>query len=218
MEKEKRNVSKMKYVAAFALACLVFIGGLYAGYMISESKVNDILSVEREARLQLENLELEERLLDATPCMSPSLLSENLDELGAKLSYLETNYDKNDPKILELKKPYTLLEVRHYLTMKRMVERCDSKNYTLILFFYSNAPEFIAESEKQGFVLNYLQKKFTTDSVKVYSFDSDLDVEIIGALKEVYGVETVPSIVMDGKLYAGFHDKDELESIIESKR
>ena len=217
LKREGRNVNKLKYVAAFSLACLIFAGGMLGGYYISQGKVNDILNVEREARLQLETLDLEEKLFENAPCINPSLLSANLDDLGAKLTFLESNYEKNDPRVLELKKPYTLLEVRHYLTLKNMIERCGKQNYTLIMFFYSNSPDRIKESEKQGFVLNYIQKKFTTDKVKIYSFDTDLDMDMIKTLMDVYGIGTVPSMIIDGKLYMGFHDTEELENAVGNK-
>lgn len=209
-----RKVNNMKYVAAIALTCLIFIGGLWIGSVITNSKVNDILSVEQEARLQLENLQLEQQLLEDTPCKSPQLLSESLEDLGTKLTYLETQYSKNDPSILELKKPYTLLEIKHYLAMKQMTELCN-RNLTLILFFYSNDPANIDESEEQGFVLDYLRKKYS--NVKAYSIDADMDLGIIDVLKSKYSISTVPSIVIDDKVYVGFHSKEELEQVIENK-
>jgi len=204
----------MKYIAAITLTCLIFIGGLWVGSTITNSKINDILSVEQESRLQLENLQLEEELLKDTPCKNPRLLSESLEDLGTKLTYLETQYSKGDQRILDLKKPYTLLEIRHYLALKSMTEKCD-KDYTIILFFYSNDPANIKESEEQGFVLDYLRKKY--DNVKAYSIDADMDLGIIGVLKDKYGVSIIPSLVIDDKVYAGFHEKEELEQVIENK-
>lgn len=210
---EKRSISKMKFLAAFALTCLVFIAGIFIGSQITNSKVADILSAEQEARLQLENLELEEKLLEESPCMSPFLLSENLVDLGAKLTYLESEYSKNDPRILELKKPYTLLEIRHYLALKNMVEKCN-QNYTFILFFYSNSPEKKDESEEQGFVLDYLKKKYES-RLNIYSFDYDLDLAVMNVLKEIYNLKAAPSTVIDGKVYIGFHSKEELSEVLE---
>jgi len=205
-----RKINWMKVTATLALTIIIFVSGLYLGTLITKGKVNDIINLEKEANLELENIAIESMLLEENPCFDPALLSEKLNDLGSKLTYLEAQYKKNDPKILELKKPYTLLEVRHYLAMKRMVEQC-SYNYTLILFFYSNTPEHIDESEKQGFVLDYLQK---LGNVKVYSFDSDLNLGIIRILKGMNSVTIVPSTVINGKVYAGFHDKDELIKIL----
>ncbi len=212
----ERRVSIRNILAALVITAVVFGLGLSVGSSITTSKVNDILDLEQEARLQLESLELEEKLLEGTPCTSPSLLSSKLNDLGVKLIFLEGQYDKGDKRITDLKKPYTILQVRHYLQLKEMTEMC-GKGYTMVLFFYSNQPEFIGVSEEQGFVLDYLQKKYSTDKIKVYSFDTDLELDLINTLKEVYGITTIPSMVINDKVYVGFHDKEELEQIIESE-
>ena len=205
----------MKILTAFAITVIIFGLGVGVGVGITKSKVDDILDIDREARLQLESLELEEKLLGQTPCVNPRLLTENLVDLTKKLAYLESQYDKNDPTILELKEPYTLLEIRHYLKMKKMVEEC-GEDYSFVLFFYSNNPELIGESEKQGFVLDYIRKKY--GNLHVYSFDVDLDIDLMNVLKELYKIEEVPSMIIEDRLYVGFHDKEELEKIFESKQ
>ena len=176
-------------------------------------KVSDILSIEKESRIQLENLQLEEYFLEEEICQSPKLLTESLDELGTKLGYLESQYSKDDSRIIDLKKPYSLLEIRHYLAMKRRAERCNS-NDSLILFFYSNDPEYIDESEQQGFILDYLKKKY--DNVRVYSFDGNLELGILNLLKEKYNISIYPSTVIEGRVYAGLHDKTEFEEVIKN--
>ena len=136
--RKERKINWIKIAASLAITILIFISGIYLGSLITQGKVNDILQVEKEARLELENIVVESMLLDESPCIDPSQLSSNLNDLGVKLTYLESQYNKNDPRILDLKKPYTLLEVRHYLATKKMIREC-SYNYTLVLFFYSNS-------------------------------------------------------------------------------
>ncbi|MEM2956332.1 MAG: hypothetical protein QW041_02045 [Candidatus Pacearchaeota archaeon] len=212
ISKEERKVDWIKIIAAFALSCLIFIAGIALGTLITKDKVESIVTLEKEARLELETLSLEEKLFEQNPCIDPSHLSKKLDDLGTKLTYLESQYSKNSKEIMDLKKPYTLLELRHYFALKNMIEKCNY-NYTLILFFYSNSPENIKISEEQGFVLDYLKKKF--GNVKIYSFDSDLDLDIIKLMKEMYGLTIIPSIVINDKVYAGFHSKEELEKLLE---
>ncbi len=210
---EDRKVSSKKILLTLFLTLLVFSLGLLVGYAITAAKIGDVSQFEKEARFQLESLDLEEKLLDEVPCVESGALTEKLGDLGTRLTYLESQYSKNDPRVLELKKPYTLLQVRHYLRIKEMKESCDF-NYTIILFFYSNSPEKLKLSEEQGFVIDYLQKKYSFSNVKVYSFDTDLDIDVMDSLKRVYGITEAPSIVVDGKLYLGFHGKEELESLL----
>lgn len=210
MEIGHRRISVSRVLAAFALTCLIFISGILIGTNISQNKIEDINTIKQELELELTQLDLESLLIE-TVCIDPLPLVDRINDLETRLNYLETQYEKNDPRIIELKKPYALLEIRHYIRMKKMNEFCN-QTYSLILFFYSNANELRAESEKQGFVLNYIRSKY--DNIKVYSFDSDLDMMIIKDLKTIYNVTAIPTIVVDGKTYSGFLDKPEVESLI----
>jgi hypothetical protein len=212
LKKVSREVSWMKLVATISLAVLIFLIGIGIGYFITESKISEILSLEKETRFELESLIIQDQLLEEYPCKDINLLTGRVDDLGTKLTFLESQYNKNDPKILELKKPYTLLQVRHYLAMKKMVDKC-GYNYSLVLFFYSNSPEEIRESEEQGFVLDYLRKKYR--NIKIYSFDAELDMDVISYLLESYEIAITPSTVIDDKVYVGFHGKEELSKVFE---
>ena len=44
-----------------------------------------------------------------------------------------------------------------------------------------------------------------------------MDLGIIRVLKSKYNISTIPSMVIDDKVYVGFHDREELEQVIESK-
>lgn len=201
---------KERYIAAFALATLCFIAGIMIGKAITESKIAKVESIENKLKFDIMSLELESLLAAENPCLAISGLEEELDKVTIKISFLENQLGKNNPKVIELKKYYSLLQIRHYLYMQKRKEKCN-ENYTLILFFYSNRPENIELSEKQGYVLDYLKDKYTLDKVKIYSLDYDLDLGVIKSLIKMHGITETPSLVIDESLYLGFHDKEELE-------
>jgi len=214
----KRKIVKEKYIAVFALATLLFIVGILVGHWISEWKIKKTLEVEKKLRFDLLSLELETEMLENYPCtIEAMMLEEELGKIARKVSFLEEQLGKRNPKVLELKKYYSLLEIRHYLLMKERKERCN-ENYTLILFFYSNLPENIEVSEKQGYVLDYLRDKYTTKRVKIYSLDYDLDLGIIKELIRIHNISEVPSLVIDGNLYVGFQSKENLEKILKGNK
>jgi hypothetical protein len=141
-------------------------------------------------------------------------LGEKIDLLGNKIILLENQIGKNDPTILELKKPYTLLMIRHYMLSETVNNKCGT-NKTLLIFIYSNNPEYIADSEKQGYVIDYVKKKFSsTNPINVYSIVSDIGLEMTQTLLQFYNVEKIPSLIINEKLYSGFQDKDTLEGIL----
>ena len=214
----KRKIVKEKYIAVFALATLLFIVGILVGYWISEWKIKKTLEVEKKLRFDLLSLELETEMLENYPCtIEAMMLEEELGKIARKVSFLEEQLGKRNPKVLELKKYYSLLEIRHYLLMKERKKMCN-ENYTLILFFYSNLPENIEVSEKQGYVLDYLRDKYTTKRVKIYSLDYDLDLGIIKELIRIHNISEVPSLVIDGNLYVGFQSKEKLERILKGNK
>jgi hypothetical protein len=51
--------------------------------------------------------------------------------------------------------------------------------------------------------------------VMIYSFDTNTDYSLVNTLKEIYGVKSAPSLVIDGKLYSEFLNQDDLGKILE---
>lgn len=210
---QKHKIHKDRYIATFALATLCFIIGILIGNAITSSKIAKVESMEDKLKFDIMSLEIENLLATENPCSAiPETLEEQLGKTTIKISFLENQLGKDDLQVLELKKYYSLLEIRHWLFMQKRKERC-GENYTLVLFFYSNKPENIDLSEKQGYVLDYLRNEYGLERLKVYSLDYDLDLGVIKTLIEVYDITEVPSMIIDGGFYLGFHSKDELEKL-----
>lgn len=213
MPKKERIMHRDRLIAAIAIAILFFAAGIFIGYIITQGKLAKVESMENKLRFDIMSIELESVIASENPCFAnPKTLETALDEVTMKISFLENQLGKNDPQVLELKKYYSLLEIRHYLYMQERKEKC-GEDYSLILFFYSNKPENIDMSEKQGYVLDYLKDKYTIERIKVYSLDYDLDLGVIKSLVQQYSVTETPSLVIDRNLYFGFHDKEELEKL-----
>ncbi len=208
----ERQINVTKYVAVFAVTILLFVAGLLFGQFLTDQKYKNIQNIETGLSLELSDLEVQNSLVEDYPCNNYFVysLGGKIDELGDKLILLEDQIGKNDPRVIDLKKPYTLLLIRHYLLIKERAEKCNEK-YVTILFFYSNKQDFIDASERQGYLLGYFANKYGYDKVKVYSLDGDIDLGTIGALKEVYNVTYFPTTVIGDKVFIGFHDKEELE-------
>ena len=120
----------------------------------------------------------------------------------------------NDTEVLQLKKAYSLLEIKDYLLMKRLSARCNKK-FVFALYFYSNSDK-CQDCDKASIILTYLREKYP--ELRVYSFDYDLDLSAIKTLIAISKItDTLPAIVIDGKLIDWPQDKDSLESIIKSR-
>lgn len=137
--------------------------------------------------------------------------SEELNNLAQKLSYMEENLGTNNPEVISLKKYYSLLQVKDYLLVKQVKEKCGVKPITII-YFYSNAGD-CDDCVKEGYVLTKLRQEFP--ELRIYSFDYNLDLSVVKTMKSIYGVRnTLPALNIWDENYYGFKSAEDIEKII----
>jgi len=212
--KPHRKINKFKYLAVFAISTLIFIAGLGLGLAITHYELSGIQDIEERLRADIASAELEYVLIAENPC-NPAALSvaaSKLDELGQTLNYMENKLGKTNQDVLRLAEYYSLLEIRHWLLMRKVNDECSDK-YDLILYFYSNIPEECADCEDQGYILSYLKKE--RPDVYIYSFNVGIDSSALNALKKIYGIETVPTLVINDETFVGFKTLEEIKEIID---
>ena len=90
---------------------------------------------------------------------------------------------------------YSVLEKRHFDIIQKFNENCGA-NYSTVFFFYSNLEGYETRNDRVAYILRSL-KGLYPDKIMVYSFDYDLDYELINELKEEYGVNSIPSVVFN---------------------
>ncbi|RMD67094.1 hypothetical protein D6817_02535 [Candidatus Pacearchaeota archaeon] len=206
---------KARIVFALAFAVVFLALAILAGRVVSDARAQSIRNLEGEIRTALDDFTIATELRGDI-CASQTyvdLLTRKLDEEGTKISALEEKYGKSHPRIVNAKKLYNVLLLKHYLAVKELNEMCGA-NFTTILFFYSNQPLYKDVSEDQGIILGLIRKKFS-DRVRVYALDVDLGLATVDFLREKYGVESVPAVVIDGKTY-GYLTKEQVEEILSS--
>ena len=108
----ERKRSVTKYVAVFAVTVLLFVAGLLFGQFLTNQKYKGITTFYQNIYLELSHLEVQNSLVKIYPCNNFFIysLGGQIDYLGNELALLEDQI-KNDPRLIELKKPYTLLLV-----------------------------------------------------------------------------------------------------------
>lgn len=199
--------------ALIALGITVAIIGTvaYAVNYLNSARVADLSSIESQLSIDTLSLDTQFSLLETAPCDSAATsttLSDELADLGDRLSYAENQLGSDNAQVIRLKEQYSLLEVRDYLITKQLAEACGTKPVT-VLYFYSNASD-CSDCDKAGYALSYLRNTFP--NLRVYSFDYDLD---LGALKTLITVTKVkkelPAFVIQGKHSYGFTSLTDLE-------
>lgn len=189
---------------ALGITILIMSTVAYSVHYINQQRLGEINTMETRLSTDTLSLETQFSLLENAPCediTTGTTLSQKLSNLGDKLSFTEGRLGSDNPQVLELKKQYTLLEIRDYLLIQKLSKTCDITP-VVTLYFYSNAGD-CASCDRAGYALSYLRQ--TYPRIRVYSFDYNLN---LGALKTLIQVEKVkpklPAFVIQGEQHYGF--------------
>lgn len=198
-----------KYIIVFFITATIFVGGLWFSNHLNTKKINQLKSIESSISLDLLSTETQYSLLEEQSCrdISTTVLSSELNSLADKISFSESNIGVENTDVISLKKYYSLLEIKDYLLMKKITERCGEESI-FVLYFYKN--DNCDDCTKQGFVLTSLREKYP--NLRVYSFDYNLDNPAIKSMTSIYKVpDNLPALVINGKVYSGFKTIEEIE-------
>lgn len=214
MENNHKNKDWQRYVGAFFITVFLFLTAFYLSNFFNNKKIEQIRSIENSIAIDILSSETQFNLLEEFSCgnIDDSILSEELNNLASKIEYSEENSIGSKEELLGLRKYYSLLQIKDYLLMRKAEEKCNLK-ITSILYFYSNNK--CADCRKQGFILTDIRQDYP--NVRVYSFDYNLDLSAIKALKRVYKIPDtgaeLPALVIDGKTYEGIQTIETIKSI-----
>ncbi len=206
-------IDSKKYVYAFLITALIFGTAIFVSTKLTDKKVENVRDIEDRVALDILSSETQFALLAETSCkdIGPGFLSAELGPLGEKLSYAENQGGFDAGDVESLKRSYFLLEIKDYLLMKRLTEKCQFKP-TFVLYFYSTKDK-CEDCEKMGYVLTTLRD--TYPDLRVYSFDYNYDLGAVKTLISIYKVKPqVPAIIVNGVPYYGFRSVEELEAQI----
>jgi hypothetical protein len=217
----EKNTSYTKYLAVFSITILVFLLGIILGNYLASFRVSEVKQIQEKLAAQLVGLELRDELLkykDICNLTWQDIWEEKVD-MGAKMVALETRLGKTNPDILLQKEIYELVEIRTLLLLKEVKQKCNA-SINIIIYFYTNKEKdpkgSYALSEDQGYVLDALFRKYG-DKINVFAFDINTDNPAVNALKSIYSVKRVPSLVINDKLYPGLKKLSTLEKILFSE-
>ena len=175
---------------------------------IQDSIAIDILSSETQFSL-LSELSCQD--------VSSANLSDELASIAEKIEFTEQNTTSNTTKILELKKYYTLLEIKDFLLTRKIADRC-GEQVSPVLYFYTTKDN-CSECTRQGYVLSELRAR--SDHVRVYSFDYALETPALRSLLALYKIKDteLPALIIGQKKYTGFQDIEKVSKLtaLESK-
>ncbi|MGI9118072.1 MAG: hypothetical protein ACR2IQ_00795 [Minisyncoccia bacterium] len=202
-----------RYIIVFFITVALFAvaGGL--SNFFSNKKVESIRVAQDKLSTDILSSETQFALLSELSCTQDDgeeNLSSELGDLSEKIEYSDKNL-KGNADALELKRYYSILEIKDYLLTKKVNERCGLKRIP-VLYFYTTA-ENCTECTKQGYVLTELRNKYP--NLRVYSFDYSLDLSALRALLKIYHIEDtkLPALVINEHKVTGFQSIEDIEKI-----
>lgn len=205
-----------KYLIVFFITIMLFLTAIFLSNYFGGKKIKELQSIQDQIAIDILSSETQFSLLSELSCknVSRSTLSSELGELGNKLEWGENNLGSTED-LAYLRKYYSLLQIKDYLLLKRISERCGD-NYAFILYFYTTA-ENCSECERQGIVLSRLREVYP--DLRVYSFDYSTDLSAVKAMLDIYKIEDtkLPALVVDDEVLTGFQPIEDLEGRIKAK-
>lgn len=214
-----KNSFKFYLISAFFLSAMVFLSGLSIGFLANEFKQKNIAGDLDSMRQNLESAELELLLMDFLKdelgCdyfrQKSGEISMQAHELGLKVISYESNNGFLDDEYYSIKKRYVNLLAKNWLAVEKSKGICDL-NYSTILYFYVNK-EDCDNCAEQAAVLSGIKSIYNDDAL-IYAIDSSLDLESANILEAAYGIDSYPSIVINGQAYNGLIAFSQIREIL----
>lgn len=207
-ERVKREIDLSKYVSIFAITALIFILGILVGNYIAHSRLGELEKAQEELTAQMMGLGLKDALLkygDVCSLTWQEIWKEKV-EMGEKIEKLEARLGKDNSDVLRQKEIYELIEIRTWLLLKEIKEKCN-EDLEIILYFYTNDKDDPKGSwrqcEMQGYVLDALYQRYP-DKVNIFAFDINTKNPATDILQQLYNITKVPSLVIKEKLYTEY--------------
>lgn len=203
----------IRYIVVFLITLTLFLTAVWLSSFVNDRKLNDIKTIQDKVSIDLMSSETQFQLLQGFSCkdVSASTLSGELNNLAEKINYSEQNISKDD-EVKDLKKYYTLLQIKDYLIMQKIKEKCNVP--VVPIFYFYTTSENCANCVKESAVLSKLRDQYP--ELRVYSFDYNLDLSALQTLIKIFKVKDteLPALYMNDKLYTGFQDEADIKAAL----
>jgi hypothetical protein len=214
MNQTTRKIDWARYGVTLVITVLIFISAFYLSDILASKKISEIRNMQDSIAIDLLSSETQFSLLRTATCSEDgySILAPEIAQLGTRLASMESQLGATNNDVIGLKKYYSLLQIKDYMLTQELVKNCNFKPLVMVYFYSPDC----AECEKQGYVLTALREKYPL--VRIYAFDAQLDLSAIKTLQTVLKAPSeTPSLVVKGKVLAGFQTLESLETLLQKE-
>ncbi len=210
---QNQPISWKKYLFSFIITAIIFATAIFLSNYFANKKLEEIRNIQDKIAVDILSSETQFSLLEESSCkdLGVGTLSTELGNLEDKLAYTESQRGHDDIEVIALKRYYSLLEIKDYLLMNKISEKC-KKTPLSIIYFYST-DDSCPDCEKEGYVLTHLRE--TYPELRVYSFDYNIDLSAVKTLISINKLKPeLPALIIKDKVYYGFQSVDDLEKAV----
>ncbi|MDD4990438.1 MAG: hypothetical protein PHW31_03990 [Candidatus Pacebacteria bacterium] len=212
-EAQTKKIKWSRYLLVFLATLMIFGAGFFLSNMIVEKKISALAKLQQGFSIDILSLETQFSVLNQAPCknLNESTLTKELFDISQKLESVGNSLGKDNPDFLMLKKYYSILEIKHWLLLKKAAKDC-KMNVVSIAYFYADKKN-CPDCEDQGYILTTLREKYPF--LRVYSFDYNLPLAPLETIKSIYRLKPeLPVLVINDDEYYGSKSKEELEETL----
>lgn len=202
-----------RHLTVLLATAIIFAGGFYLSNTIVEKKIVAISKLQQGLSIDILSLETQFSILNQAPCknLNESTLTKELFDISQKLESVGNTLGNDNPDFLMLKKYYSILEIKHWLLLKKTAKEC-KMNLVSIVYLYGDKKN-CPNCEDQGFILTTLREKYPF--LRIYSFDYNLALAPLDTMKSIYKLKPeLPILIMNDDEMYGIKSKEELEEIL----
>lgn len=208
-----------RYAITFLITAAIFGTAFYIANRLDRARIADIQATEQNISVDILSSETQFELLGNLDCETleqNSGLSDELNSLASQLSVAENNLGTDNPEVTQLKEQYSLFEIKDYLLLQSISQKCGLKP-VYILYFYSNTGD-CPDCSRSGDVLTYLRQ--TYPDLRVYSFDYHLDLSALQTLESLRKIaptaqNTLPAFVINNRAPVyGFKNLQDMQKLV----
>jgi hypothetical protein len=194
---ERAFQSKRRYLWSFLIGTTMFLLIFSVSYAMSYLEFQRVSTLQTNMAYDIFSHKLNYRMFEGDVCYSNAYrqITNDFNFQRAIINDLEVKLGKNNKDVLERKKFYTLIELEYFEFVKKLNQDCN-QSIQVVLFFYSNNPDDLKNSEDTGRILDNLYSKYPGD-LAIYSFDINLNSSLMDSLKKEYNVKESTTIIVN---------------------
>lgn len=203
-----------RYLIVFIITLSVFMIAFWLSAVFSNNKISQLREIQEQIAIDILSTETRYALLEKTSCdhsvsnlEEEQGLSRELNDLARRLKFMESQLGSTDEDVLFIKKYYSLLQVKDYLLMEELSDRCGEELFTILYFHEGDCDD----CQKQSLVLDELVEEYP--ETRVYWFDKDINTPAVQTMLSIFNIKQGPTLVIDGQTYEGFLTFEEIKQV-----